>query len=127
MQVSIKKKADLENCLGKSLAGQLLKRRSSQMKRVPSWVTFCEQKPSFAVDDNGTLRAYAVNLESGQILNERYCGSGESAINHLDEQFNETATAPFNHALVFVETFWNGRNHSWSVTVVSKNVTKQVG
>ena len=126
-QISVKKVADLEVIFGAKLAKTVKGFRRSFMKRLPFSVDLCEVKPAFYLGDNGDmLRCYAVNLETGELLGERYCGSADTAIQH-PEQFNETAKAPENHALFFVNTFGSASNHPWTLTVVSPNITKQLG
>ena len=126
MNIQVKKKADLEVALGKDLTKTVWGLRNAQWKRCPSSLSFTDVKPAFYLNDGGTLRAYGVDLQTGKITGERYCGSADTAIHH-PEQFNETATSPDNHALMFIETYWNGKNTSWSITLVSPNLQKQIG
>ena len=123
--ISIKKQKDLENILGKKLAQTVKGFRKTFMKRLPFSVELRETKPAFYLNDGGMLRCFAVNLETNELLGERYCGSADTAIMHK-EQFNETAQAPNNHALMFVETYPSSGNHSWTLTIVSPNITKQI-
>ena len=123
--VTIKKQIDLENVLGKQLANTVKSWRGQLMKKLPSSVYFTETKPAFYLDDGSTLKCYAIDLANSKVIGERYCGSADTSIMHK-EQFNETAKAPENFALFFVETYWNGRNMSWSLTVVSPNFIKQL-
>ena len=126
-RIPVKKVADLEVVFGAKLAKTVKGFRRSFMKRLPFSVTLCDVKPAFYLGDNGDmLRCYAVNLETGEVLGERYCGCSDTAIHH-PEQFNETAKAPENHALFFVETYGSSGNHPWTLTVVSPNVTQQIG
>jgi len=126
--VIIKKKADLETALGKKLAANVAKLRGGNvtLKRYPSMITFTAVKPKFCLDDGTTLHVYPVNLETCEIGEPRYCGCYDTIFNH-PEQLNETATAPDNRAMMFIEKYWNGRNTSWSLTMVSPNIPKQVG
>jgi len=128
METSIKVKADLEKALGKKLANNLLAvARNANMKRLPSGVSFVTKKPTFYLGDNGdTLHAYGADLETGAITGEKYCGSADTVLNHFAEQQSEGLEAPEGKAMIFVHSYWNGRNHSWSVTIVSKNFTPQV-
>jgi hypothetical protein len=127
MEMRIKNKADLENVLGKKLADNLLKAaKKPSMKRVPMSVYFKSEKPKFYVDDGGSLYAYAVNLETSEIMKEHYCGSGNSSINHQVEQFSEGYSAPEKTAVIFVERFQSSSNCAWIVTVVSNNFVKAV-
>ena len=125
MRVQTKIKADVERVLGEKLAANLLKTRTAHMKRTPNSITFCETKPSFALSDGDILHAYGANIETGEITGERFCGSGDSAINH-PEQGAEGYEAKPGYALIFVHAYWNGRNHSWVVTVVCKDLVKQL-
>jgi hypothetical protein len=124
--IQIKKLADLEKVFGKKLTKTVKGFRKAYMKRTPFSVTLTEVKPSFALGDGDMLRCYAVNLTTGEVIGERYCGSGASEMNH-PELFNETAKAPENHALIFVESYASSSNHPWTITVVSPNITKQLG
>jgi len=125
VSVSVKKLSDLQGIFGLKLTTTVKTMRRSFMKRLPFSVRLTDTKPAFYLDDGGMLRCYAVNLVSGEIIGERYCGSADTAINHK-EQFNETAKAPENHALFFVETYPSSKNHPWVLTVVSPNITSQI-
>ena len=122
----IKIKADVERVLGGDFARSLLKIRTAHMKRLPSTIYFTESKPSFALSDGDVLHAYGVNLKTGEITGERYCGSGDSVMLH-PEQHSEGGEAPSGFALVFVHCYWNGKNMSWAATVVSKDMVRQIG
>lgn len=128
MDTAIRVKADLEKALGKKLANNLIKvARSPQMKRLPSGVQFRKQKPQFCLGDNGdTLHAYGADISTGEITGEVYCGSADTILNHFHQQQSEGLEAPEGKAIIFVHSYWNGRNHSWSVTVVSNNFVAQV-
>lgn len=127
MELQIKKIADLEQALGKTLARNILAwaKTQSGIMRKPRSVRFVSVKPEFHLNDGDTLNALAVDLSTGTILGDRYCGSGDSAINH-PEQFDSTYKAPQDKAMLFIRAYWNGVNHSWVITVVSENVTKQI-
>jgi hypothetical protein len=127
MQHKPKNKQDFLQTLGKPLGEAILALRRPSQKRLPHSITFTDKKPSFALDDSGTLNAYAFEIATGKLLGEKYCGSNASIMNMSQYILGEGATAPDQCALVFIETMWNGRNMSWFVTVVSDNVTKQVG
>jgi hypothetical protein len=127
MEISIKNKADLEHILGKKLSNNLLKvAKKPNMKRVPMSVYFKSEKPKFYIDNGGSLYAYAVNLETSEIIKAHYCGSGNSSINHQVEQFSDGYSSPDNAALIFVERFQSSSNCAWIVTVVSNNFIKAV-
>ena len=128
MNAKIKVKADLEKALGKTLANNLLNAaRTGHMKKLPYDVTFTNKKPQFCLGDNGdTLTAYGVDLASGTVTGEKYCGCADTILNHFAEQQVEGLQAPDGKAMVFVHSYWNGRNHSWNVTVVSNNFVPQV-
>lgn len=126
-QVAIKKKADLERVLGGNVAKTVLTfRDGSLMQRLPRSIEFHDSKPAFCLNDGDTLQGYGIDIETGQILGSHYCGSTDTALHHLAEQFSEGAEVPGNKALVFVQEYWNGRNMSWNVTVVSPNVQKEI-
>ena len=89
MNVSIKKKADLESALGKTLANNLLKAgRKKFMKMLPFSVDFKECKPKFYLDNGDMLRAFAFDLE-GNLLGEAYCGSGDTVLHHSGVQLGK--------------------------------------
>jgi len=123
--ISVKKMADLEAVFGTKVAKVVKGFRKSFMKVLPSTIMLTETKPAFYLNDGGMLWCYALNLDTGEILGSRYCGSGDSAVNS-PEQFNETAKAPGNHALLFVETYPSTANHPWTLTVVSPDITQQL-
>lgn len=126
MDTKIKLKADLERVLGSGLAKTVMGLRGASMKRLPTYVTFKTAKPSFALSDGDTLSAYAVNLATGEISREKYCGSGDSYLHHRKEQDSEGFVPPKGTALLFIQTYWNGRNTSWNLYVVSEELTKQI-
>lgn len=125
MSVTVKKNEDLDAAVGKALAKVIKGFRKDFMKRLPSGIRFTEAKPKFYLDDGGMLRVFAVNLATGEVLGERYMGSGDTAANN-PSQFDEGHQAPENHALMFVETYPSTGNHPWYLTVVSPNVVKQI-
>ncbi len=120
-------KAQLIEMFGKNVANTVLSFRSKSMKRSPSSVSFVDKKPAFYVNDGGTLHGYVVDLETGKVLHEKYCGSGDTVMCHLGDMFAVGQQAAGNIAVMYVETAWNGRNHSWFLTVVSSCLTKQIG
>lgn len=122
MNFEIKKIADLEKILGKSLTRNILNWAKNQqgLMAKPRRVEVHTIKPEFYLSDGDTLHALAVDLASGDILGERYCGSGDTAINH-PEQFDNTYTAPKDKAMFFIRSYWNGRNHSWIIHCVVAN------
>lgn len=125
--MKITKKADLELVLGKKLASHFLQQaRKPSMKLLPHSVTFCKTKPSFALNDEGTLHAYAVDLKAGQVIQSAYCGGGRSVENNMKVQLGEGGQAPDGYAMIFVETMWNGRNMSWFMTIVSNDLQQQI-
>jgi hypothetical protein len=124
IEKEIKKIADLEACLGKKLARNLLKLGGGHHQKKPRRVCFYSAKPSFCLNDGSTLHAYAADLKTGELTNERYCGSNDSAMFHKEEQFGEGHEAPENKALIFKEAYWNGTNMSWTLYVISPNITR---
>jgi hypothetical protein len=128
MRIEIQKIADMERALGKTLARNLLawaKKDGGSLMNKPRWIEFVAVKPEFHLNDGDTLDALAVDLVTGTIQGQRYCGSGDTAINH-PEQFDATYKAPQDKGMLFIRAYWNGRNTSWTVTVVSENVPKQI-
>lgn len=125
--ISIKNKADLENVFGKKLSAVIVKSmRKSFMKKLPFCVYLTDTKPSFHLDDGGMLRAYAVDISSNEILSEKYCGSGDSAIMHTKEQLSEGQKVPGEVAVFFTESSPSSANHPWTLTVVSNTIIKQL-
>lgn len=124
--MKIEKKADVLVVLGNTLGVNILNLRRANWKKLPHSIDLTETKPSFGLNDGGTLDSYAVDLKTGEILSNHYCGSADSAVHHKVEQFSEGHTPPDNTAIVFIETCWNGRNTSWFVTVVSPNIVRQI-
>lgn len=124
---NVKKKAQLEQILGKTLMNAVLNSMvEKNWRRMPTSITLVAEKPKFYLDDSSGLHAYVVNLETGTILANTYCGSGSSAINYQAEQFSEGGNCPDNHAVVFVERYYAGNKSGWTLTIVSNNFTKQV-
>jgi len=126
MRKEIKKKADLEAYLGKKLAKAVLSFGGGSRKKKPSAIEFLETKPKFYLNDGDTLHCYGVDLETSEITGERYCGSSDTAYMHREEQFGEGHTAPNNKALLFIQSYYNGRNMSWEVTLISSNLVRQL-
>ena len=124
--VKITKIAQLETLLGRTLAQEVIKLRTSNMKRLPTYVDFKAAKPSFCLNDGDTLHAYAVDLVTNEITNNKYCGSNDSAYMHQQEQFAEGHTAPENKAFLFISKYWNGKNTSWDLTIISSNYKAQI-
>lgn len=123
---NVKKKSELENILGKTLMTTVLTHCvDSKWRRMPTTIHLLETKPRFHLDDSSGLTAYVVDLTTGNILAEKYCGSGDSTINYANEQLSEGGSVPDNHAVLFVERFWAGNKSGWCLTVVSSNVQKQ--
>jgi len=129
MRTPIHKIADLEKALGKSLARNLLAAaRRGTMQSRPKSVTFTNSKPQITpLDDYGTTHIYGANLKTGEITGSHFAGSYDSILNHANVVMSEGDHAPADHAMLIVQTYWNGRNHSWEVTVVSDNITNQIG
>lgn len=126
MRVEIKKKQELENAVGKVLAKTLLSLVGAGYRRVPSWVSFHEQKPKLMPDDGDTVHAYAVDMQSGEVLAKEYCGSGNNTINFMRQQLSEGQQVPENFLLVFVTGYHRSGNRGWYVDIVSSNLTKQI-
>lgn len=121
----IKTKKDLESCLGKKITEQILSKKRHGMKRVPSWVHFRKYKPQFCLDNGDLLYAYAFDAY-GELVGEKYCGSGDSVIHHQFEQLAEGQEAPENSIIIFVTIFASSRNSPWSLDVVTDLVTGQL-
>ena len=127
INIPVKKKEDLVHVFGAKVAATISKSmRRDFMKRNPFSVAITKEKPAFYLDDGGMLRAYAVDLATGKILAEKYCGSADSAIMHEWEQFGKGHKAPGEVAIFFVETYPSSGNHPWNLTVVSNNLIEQI-
>lgn len=131
MNIEIKKKADLVSVLGEQLTSDLLRKfrsDSTLLKRLPRNVRIVPSKPSFALADSGTLTAFRANIVTQKIEDSHYCGSGESTLNNMSAQLSEGAVPKRGHIIMFCETYWNGRNHSWILTIVAnpEDVIQQI-
>ncbi|RYF12825.1 MAG: hypothetical protein EOO40_00240 [Deltaproteobacteria bacterium] len=126
MRHDIKKAADLDVLLGKKIAKVIKTFGGGMMKRLPGAVYVVREKPKFYLDDGGTLRAYGLDIAAGKLTGEKYLGCADTAINNMAGQFTEGHHAPAGHAMLFVESFWNGRNHSWTLTIVTDAVAQQI-
>ena len=125
--VTIKNNADLDAALGAKLGKAVRGLRNDSQQRLPRRVEFVREKPAFYLNDGSILRAYAIDLVSGTVLGSVSCGTGSGEFRADVALQNSTGqTAPDNHALMFVESFWNGRNHSWALTIVTHNIPQQL-
>ena len=125
-RLTIKKAADLDAIFGKKLAKAIKGLRGQTYRRIPSAVTLTETKPQFHLDDSATLKAFVLDLAKGEIVASHYCGSYDTILHHKEEQLGEGQKASEGMAVCFLETYYNGRNTSWELTVVSSNLTKQI-
>lgn len=105
--LKVKKIADLENMLTKSIARQILaleKPTSDYYKAKPSWVSFHARKPAFYLGDYDTLSLYTFDLATGEMLGKVYCGSYDSIINgnNFAMQQSEGLESPKGVVSVFV-------------------------
>lgn len=96
-------------------------------KNIPSddslgGIDFVSAKPKFHLNDGTGLYFLMVDLRTGETLKSVYGGSGMSTINFTKEQLSEGYTPEEGYALVCIEI--EGR--SWSVTVVSDNLVRQL-
>ena len=128
----IKKISDLEECIGKKTARAIINRIQSDnqkgtVRKRPSTVHFHNTKPEFYLNDGETLKLYLIDLEKQEIEGEYYCGSGDTAINHKREQFSSGLHCKAGFAYFFITKYWNGKNSSWDITVVSDSLTGQIG
>jgi hypothetical protein len=127
--VTIKKNSDVENCLGKNLAKEILNiyKKDNRVQNKPKRIYFETSKPKFCLNDGSTLKCYVVDLSTSKVIGNRYCGSGCSTISHQPEQLSEGFEPPLGHALLFVESYYmGGDKHAWDLTVVSTEIVKQV-
>lgn len=123
--VEIKKIADLENIFGKKLAAAIIKEcRGEDMMAKPRRVGFYSEKPAYYLNDGDVLDFYAVNIEAQTIVGHHFAGSADSAINH-PEQFTMGQKVT-GDAVLAVVSYWNGRNTSWTIDVISSNYVKQL-
>jgi len=131
MYAPIKKLADLDAILGKTLARNFLAHlkaeRSSgyqKLRRVPYGVNFHTVKPEMYLGDYDTLTAYLVDLSTGKVINSHYCGSFDTAINH-SEQGARGAVAR-GYAVLMVTVTGGGGNLSWYLNVISSDLVSQI-
>lgn len=75
--------------------------------------------------DYDTLTCYVVELATGQIKREHYCGSFDTAINH-PEQGQIVNNVPAGYALFFVTIYGGSDRLSWCLDVVSPDLIKQL-
>lgn len=98
-----------------------------KFRRVPSAIEFHSEKPTFNLHDFETMTAYAVNIETGEVLSSIYCGSGLSTINHRAEQLGEGFKAPKGHALIFLtQSHGGGGNTAYYLDIVTDHITPQI-
>ena len=132
MNTSIKKIADLENVLGKTIARNFLAYLTAgrasysgqKLKRVPYSVKFHAVKPSMYLGDYDTLTAYLINLETGLVESEHYCGSFDTAINHAEQ--GATGSVSKGYAVFMVTVHGGGDRLAWSIDAVSSDLVKQI-
>jgi len=122
--LTIKNKAEVEQVFGKALAALILKSgtRGGNCQAKPRRINFHAVKPAFYLNDGDTLRFLSVNLTEQTILGEHYAGSSDTSIHHAGEQFGEGGKAP-GDAVVAITHYWNGKNMSWSLAVISSHLT----
>jgi len=113
----IQKKSDMVEIFGANLAREVLGVHRGNWKAKPQCVTIVETKPAFYLGDGDCLLAYGIDLVSEKVGRSHFCGSGDCAINYPEQQVTGIK-APANKALMFVHSYWNGRNTSWTITVV---------
>lgn len=131
MYASIKKLADLDAILGKTLARNFLAHiksergsRSQKLRRVPYGVNFHTVKPKMYLGDYDTLTAYLVDLSTGQVVNSHYCGSFDSALNHSEQGARGAVAHGF--AVLMVTVTGSGGNLSWYLDVISSDLVSQI-
>lgn len=121
--IQAKDTKDLKNILGpvySAVKTYLAEKRP--VRRLPWGIDFVSAKPKFHLNDGAGLYFLMVDLRTGEILKSVYGGSGMSTINFTKEQLSEGYTPEEGYALVCIEI--EGR--SWSVTVVSDNLVRQL-
>lgn len=126
LSVTVRTNADLAAAVGERLATLVRAWRRDTWQRLPRAVHFYREKPKFWLNDGQTLDAHAVDLVAGEQTGEVYCGSGDTAVMHRDQQLGEGGAPADGQALIFVETHWNGRNMSWTLHVVTPSFARQV-
>lgn len=125
--IPIKKKADLEAIIGKSLTKELCARVGKpDTQKKPKRVYLKSEKPKFYLDRGDVLYAFGVNLKTEEITGYKYCGSEDSTYMHYSEQLGENGSPEDGFAVFFVTNYWNGKNRSWDLTIVSPNITQQI-
>lgn len=133
MNVEIQKIADLERVLGKVVARSFLAylkaereaRGGMKMRRVPYAVSIKAEKGPMYLGDFDTLTAYVVNLRTGEIEGEHYCGSFDSALHH-PEQGAPLTNVPSGYAVFFLTVHGGGNSLSWKLDVVSSDIIGQI-
>jgi hypothetical protein len=126
MKIQVNKLGDIDAVLGKQLSRELIKlvtEGKSYLRKKPFQIQIVESKPAFYLGDYDTLTCYAVDMQAGQIVGEKYCGSYDSALNHQAEQFSEGFQVESGKALIFVTVICS---KVWEITIVSSDTIKQV-
>jgi hypothetical protein len=127
IQIEVKKNVDLIEALGNQVALTVKGfAKKGSMKRLPSVVRFTETKPQFHLGAGSLLYAYVIDIASGKVLADKYCGSCDSVIHYGNEHFSEGQRSQSGIAVMYVESYYNGRNHSWDLTVISEDICKQI-
>lgn len=121
----MKNNNELVEKVGKEMASLIKTFRKQYMKRLPMTVTETNRKPKFYLDNGDMLRAYAYNLETFEVVSEAYCGSGDSVMLHLKQQFGEgEIPSDSTMGIIFVQSHASSSNHPWSVTIVRPTQVK---
>lgn len=119
--------ADLEKILGKSLAKAILTEcGGGNTQAKPRGVTIYREKPAYYLNDGDTLHFFNVDLAEGKILDRHFGGSADTAINHAREQFAEGVRAIEQDAVLIIRYFWNGKNMSWTIDVITEHEIAQL-
>jgi hypothetical protein len=126
-RIQIKNKAQVEQVFSKKLAAEILAfgGRGGHSQAKPRHITFYAAKPSYYLNDGDTLRFLAVSVAEQKILAEHYAGSSDTAYWHQGEQLSEGSKAPGDAVLAIVH-YWNGKNMSWTIDVISSHLTPTI-
>ena len=119
--ISPKKKIEVINFLGKTLANTVLSLRRSEWRMLPANICITNETSPVYLPDSGTLHTLTVEEFTGKIIENKFGGSYDSCINFADEQFSSGKKPQDGYVIIQLDTYWNGRNTSWNITVIKND------
>ena len=116
--ISPKKKIDVINFLGKVIGEKVLSFRKDSMKKLPANINIVSETSPVYLPDSGTLSMIYLDEQTGKVLDTVFGGTYDSCINFSKEQFSQGKRPEIGQIWVQIDTYWNGRNMSWNVTII---------